>query len=338
MIVLENLSKNFDLKNQTIKAVSNVSLEVKAGEIFGVIGYSGAGKSTLVRLINLLEQPDTGQIIINGVNLLKLDEFDLRKKRQSIGMIFQQFNLLSALTVFDNIALPLKIAKVPKPEIKKRVEELMELVKISDKSQAYPAQLSGGQKQRVGIARALANQPNILLCDEATSALDPETTRSILQLLKEINQKLKVTIVVISHEMSVIKAICDRVAVMDQGEIVELNQVDELFLNPSHQTTKSFVSEFPDPEAYLRLVANLKAAASGGYLLELSFPQAQSNQPLLSKIIQESNLEVNILHGQLLYTNQGSIGQLYVHIKTKRTLTEVIEIFAAKQIIAKEVK
>lgn len=337
MIVLENLYKNFSIKNQTIEAVSKVSLKINKGEIFGVIGYSGAGKSTLVRLINLLEKPDQGKILIDNVDLTLLDEVELRLKRQEIGMIFQQFNLLSSLTVFDNIALPMRIAKRPKEEIKKRVEELMELVKISDKQLAYPAQLSGGQKQRVGIARALANQPSILLCDEATSALDPETTRSILQLLKEINEKLNVTIIIISHEMSVIKTICDTVAVMEAGQIVEVDTVENLFLNPKHSVTKSFVSELPDPDAYQRLVTNLKAAVSGGYLLELSFPKAQSNQPLLAKIIKDYKLNVNILHGQLLYTKQGSVGQLYVHIETDKSLSDIINIFALKQIVAKEV-
>ncbi len=337
MIELQQVFKTFQLKDQSISAVKNVSLTIKAGEIFGIIGYSGAGKSTLIRLINLLERPDRGTIIVDNQDLTALSSAELRLKRQKIGMIFQHFNLLWSATVYDNVALPLKIAQVPEAEIKPRVLELLKLVDLLDKKSAYPSQLSGGQKQRVGIARALANKPKVLLCDEATSALDPETTRSILQLLKTINQQLQVTIVLISHEMVAIKTICDKVAVMDQGEIVELGTTTDLLLQPQSEVTKSFLQEFPDLTDYQALISRLKESAGTGYLLELSFPVEQSDQPLLAKIIQEHQLNINILHGQLYRAKQGTIGQLYISVDSTYPLTKLIAIFAQASIIAKEV-
>jgi D-methionine transport system ATP-binding protein len=221
MISLQNISKTYDTLGGPLHAVSSASLEIEKGDIYGLIGFSGAGKSTLLRTINLLEKPDEGSVIVEGEDLTKLSLRELRKKRLSIGMIFQHFNLLNNLNVYDNVSFPLEIAKVPKAERKKRIEECLETVGLSDKARTFPAKLSGGQKQRVAIARALANHPNILLCDEPTSSVDPQTTGSILAALQEINQKFGITIVIVTHEMNVIKAICNKVAVMEQGKIVE---------------------------------------------------------------------------------------------------------------------
>lgn len=229
MIEINNLTKVYHTSTQDIKALDNVTLSVNKGEIFGIIGLSGAGKSTLIRCINMLEKPTQGSIMVDGHDITLFDRSELRISRQKIGMIFQHFNLLSSRTVFDNILFPLEIARVPSSEAKKKVNELLELVGLSDKARVYPAQLSGGQKQRVGIARALANEPKVLLSDEATSALDPETTRSILTLLKDINRKLNLTILLITHDMNVIKQVCDRVAVITDSRIVEINDVLSIF-------------------------------------------------------------------------------------------------------------
>ena len=238
MIRLENVSKEFESKGEKVLAVRHVNLEIKKGEIYGIIGFSGAGKSTLVRCINLLEVPTEGNVFLDNVDLMNVSQRQLRKYRQKIGMIFQQFNLLEQKNVLDNICYPLLISGVSKKRARERAMELLKLVEITDKEKSYPAQLSGGQKQRVAIARALATNPEVLLCDEATSALDPITTRSILELLKEINQKFGVTIVVITHEMQVVEQICDRVAVMSQGVIEEEGSVRDVFLNPKSATAK----------------------------------------------------------------------------------------------------
>lgn len=242
MIQLIDVSKTFTIDKTPIHAVKDVNLTINQGEIFGVIGYSGAGKSTLVRCINLLERPTKGEVLIDGVDLLQLKEKELRLHRQKIGMIFQQFNLFSSRTVFENVAFPLRYRGISKEKIKEKVLSLLDLVGIGDKHRAYPSQLSGGQKQRVAIARALATDPSILLCDEATSALDPQTTKSILKLLRDVNRKLGITIVIITHEMSVIKEICHRVAVMEEGNVVELNDVISIFTNPQAQITKDFIN------------------------------------------------------------------------------------------------
>jgi len=251
MIEIKNLTKIYSAKKKQVVGVDDVSLTIRNGEIFGIIGYSGAGKSTLLRCLNLLERPTSGQVIIDGVDLTALNDKQLRQARLKIGMIFQHFYLVSSKTVFENVAFALKAAKKPKNEIEKRVNELLEMVGLSDKRDAYPSQLSGGQKQRVGIARALANDPTVLLCDEATSALDPSTTKSILDLLKKINRELGITIVLITHEMEVVKDICDRVAVMQNGKIIELGTVYDIFTNPKEELTKSFINsvlQFELPE------------------------------------------------------------------------------------------
>lgn len=241
MIKISNVSKEYNTPYGKITALKNINLSIEKGDIFGIIGFSGAGKSTLIRCINRLEEPDSGNIIIDNLDITTLSKKELNKSRKKIGMIFQQFNLLDSRTVFENIAFPLQIDRVPKRKIKERVEEILDLVDLSDKKNAYPSQLSGGQKQRVGIARALANKPDILLSDEATSALDPLTTFSILELLKDINKKLNITIILITHELEVIRYICKNTAVIENGIITEIGKTDELFINPKSNTLKKFL-------------------------------------------------------------------------------------------------
>lgn len=259
IIRVENISKTFQANNGQVEAVKNISFSIEKGDIFGIIGLSGAGKSTLVRCLNLLERPNEGNIYIEGKNLMKLSSKELRKERQDIGMIFQHFNLLMQRNVLGNICFPLEIAGIGRKEAKKRALEILETVGLSEKAKAYPAQLSGGQKQRVAIARVLANNPKILLCDEATSALDPQTTKSILNLLKEINQKYGITIVVITHEMAVVREICSKVAVLDHGRLVEEGTVEEIFRAPKTDEAKKLIlNEF----SYIKEM-NLKAKELG---------------------------------------------------------------------------
>lgn len=242
MITVQNVSKAYITPQNTVQALNNVSLKIEQGDIFGIIGFSGAGKSTLIRCLNRLEEPDSGKIVIDGQEITALEQKELRQARKKIGMIFQQFNLFDAKTVFENVAFPLEVSEFPKKEIKSRVEEILDLVGLTDKANAYPLQLSGGQKQRVGIARALSNKPTVLLSDEATSALDPQTTYSILELLKDINRKLGLTIVLITHELDVLKHICNNMAVIEQGKIVEKGSVEKLFFNPESDTAKRFIN------------------------------------------------------------------------------------------------
>lgn len=242
MIRIQELSKMYITPSSKIVALENVNLQIQQGDIFGVIGFSGAGKSTLIRCLNRLEEPDSGKIMIAGQDITAMNKKELQLARRKIGMIFQQFNLLDAKTVFENVAFPLQVSNYPKKQIKSRVEEILDLVGLANKSKAYPLQLSGGQKQRVGIARALSNEPSVLLSDEATSALDPQTTYSILELLKDINQKLGLTIVLITHELDVLKHICNHMAVIEHGKIVETGVVEKFFLNPESDTAKRFIS------------------------------------------------------------------------------------------------
>lgn len=314
MIKISQLSKQFKLGMELIDAVDQINLTIKTGEIFGVIGYSGAGKSTFVRLINRLEEPTNGSVIVDGEELTTLKKKDLRIKRQDIGMIFQHFNLLWSRTVQENIAFSLEIAGVEKVERNERVKQLIDLVGLTGKEDAYPSQLSGGQKQRVGIARALANRPKLLLCDEATSALDPETTDSILSLLVDINKKLGLTIILITHEMHVIQKICHNVAVMENGRIVEQGAVLDIFSNPSHQVTKRFVEQVmgkPDEEV---TEETLLQSVSTGKLLKLQFIGESTNQSLISQVAKKFAIELNILQGNIKQTQAGPYGSLYVHI------------------------
>lgn len=256
IIRVENISKTFQANNGQVEAVKNISFSIEKGDIFGIIGLSGAGKSTLVRCLNLLEKPTEGNVYVDGRNLMELSQKELRKQRQNIGMIFQHFNLLMQRNVVDNICFPLEIAGVNRKEAKKRALELLDIVGLGDKAKAYPSQLSGGQKQRVAIARVLANNPQIVLCDEATSALDPQTTKSILNLLKEINQKYGITIVVITHEMAVIREICSRVAVLDGGNLVEEGTVEEIFRAPKTEEARKLIFQLPETkETAERMIA-----------------------------------------------------------------------------------
>ena len=299
MIELEHVVKNFHAdknKKDAIHAVNDVSLTINDGDIYGIIGFSGAGKSTLVRCINLLERPDSGNVRIDGVEMTKLKPRELYKARTKIGMIFQQFNLMPSRTVLQNVAYPLK--GMTKDEIKARVRELLSLVEISDKENAYPSELSGGQKQRVAIARALANDPTILLCDEATSALDPQTTGSILQLLKDLNKKLGLTIVVITHEMEVVKNICRKAAVMDAGKIIETGDVFTIFSTPQHPVTRNFVrttSNLSKIETLIRDDSPMVKLKPGEVMARLVYIHADVSEPLISYASRAFDIEINII-------------------------------------------
>ncbi|MDP4552428.1 methionine ABC transporter ATP-binding protein [Alkalihalobacillus macyae] len=314
MIELKGINKTFFSKSGKVEAVKNVNLSIEKGEIFGVIGYSGAGKSTLIRMLNLLERPTDGTVTVAGNNLSSLNEKKLRSARQEIGMIFQHFNILWSRTVRDNIAFPLEISGISKEDRKKRVDELIQLVGLEGRENAYPSQLSGGQKQRVGIARALANNPKVLLCDEATSALDPKTTDSILELLTEINKKLGLTIVLITHEMHVIRKICHRVAVMENGNVVEEGSVLEVFHHPKEPITKDFVNQLSEPEEMKESIAHL-AASNDGVLVQFTFIKGKTGSPLVTDLIRRYDVEVNIIQGKISHTQDGPYGKLSVFIK-----------------------
>lgn len=314
MINLTNITKTFQTDKGTLTAVDGVSLSVRKGEIFGVIGYSGAGKSTLIRLLNGLEKPTTGTVTVNGQEISSISGQKLRNARQKVSMIFQHFNLLWSRTVAENIEFPLEIAGVPKDKRKQRVLELIELVGLAGRENAYPSQLSGGQKQRVGIARALANEPEVLLCDEATSALDPETTDSILELLVDINERLGLTIVLITHEMHVIRKICHRVAVMEAGQVVELGDVLEVFQSPKQPITKRFVAQITESTDSAETISKLLQQYDTGKLIKLIFVGDRTEQPILSKLIRNFDVEVNIAHGNISHTKGGAYGTLILHI------------------------
>ncbi|MGE7979574.1 methionine ABC transporter ATP-binding protein [Psychrobacillus sp. NPDC093200] len=314
MISLKEVSKRFITKQGEIVAVDNVNLDIQRGEIFGIIGYSGAGKSTLIRLLNGLEKPSVGQIVVNEQEITSINEEKLRGFRQKVSMIFQHFNLLWSRTVAENIAFPLEIAGVPKDKRKARVEELLNLVGLEGRGDSYPSQLSGGQKQRVGIARALANGPEVLLCDEATSALDPETTDSILDLLVSINEKLGLTIVLITHEMQVIQKICNRVAVMENGQVVEEGDVLEVFQKPQQAITKRFVSQISDSNQPVQTIQKLVQLYPNGKLVKLVFVGETTEQPILSRLIKQFDLEVNIVQGNISHTKSGAFGTLILQI------------------------
>ncbi|MEH7352909.1 methionine ABC transporter ATP-binding protein [Neobacillus drentensis] len=314
MISIKNVSKIYPSKQGELKAVDQVKLEIQEGEIFGVIGYSGAGKSTLIRMLNGLELPTDGSVTVAGRVISKIKGAELRKARQEISMIFQHFNLLWSRTVGENIAFPLEIAGVKGPERKERVAELVKLVGLEGRENAYPSQLSGGQKQRVGIARALANNPKVLLCDEATSALDPQTTDSILELLVDINKRLGLTIVLITHEMHVIRKICHRVAVMESGRVVELGSVLDVFKNPQQPITKRFVQQVSEPEETKETADHMLENYRSGRIVQLTFIGESAEQPLITNLIRHYNVIVNILQGKISQTQSGSYGTLFIHI------------------------
>ena len=299
MIRFEHVSKTFQTKNGPFDALKDVSFEIEKGDIYGVIGYSGAGKSTLIRMVNALETPTSGNVWVEGKDIGTLNQKELRNLRKGIGMIFQQFNLLESKNIYDNVAIALKLNGVSKKDIEKRVTELLDFVELSDKKYSYPGQLSGGQKQRVGIARALANNPSILLCDEATSALDPKTTDSILELLKKINEMLHITIVIITHEMNVIQKICNKVAVMDYGQVVETGSVIQVFSNPQSDIAKRFVGNLirdviPEP-----LVESIRRETRNSRLLRIKLENTDSTEPLLWEINRRFEVETNILYSTI---------------------------------------
>ncbi|WP_300392649.1 ATP-binding cassette domain-containing protein [Fusobacterium sp.] len=307
MIYIKNANKIY---SSGLHAVKNVNLHISKGDIFGIIGLSGAGKSSLIRLLNRLEEPTSGEIIIDGVNIVSLNKKELLEKRKKIGMIFQHFNLLSSKTVGENIAFSLEIANWNKKDIDKRVDELLELVELSDKKNSYPSQLSGGQKQRVAIARALANNPEILLSDEATSALDPKTTKSILELIKNIQEKFGLTVVMITHQMEVIRDICNKVAVMSSGEIVETGGVHHIFSTPQSNITKELISHLPnDNETIVNLVKTV-----GKMIIKLKFLGSITKEPIMSKAIKKFNIDFSIIGGSIENLSTMEVGHLYVEL------------------------
>ena len=311
IIEIDNVSKTFKVKDKTVEAVRNVSLHVAQGSIYGIIGFSGAGKSTLVRCINMLEKPTSGKITVNGAELTSLSEKELRKERKKIGMIFQHFDLMPSRTAADNIALALHDSGLGRAQIKEKVDKLLSYVELSDRASSYPSQLSGGQKQRVAIARALANDPQVLLCDEATSALDPRTTRSILDLLRKLNRELGITIVVITHEMNVIKRICDRVAVMENGEVVEEGDVFGVFASPVKPITKDFISTTSNLSEIRRLAEEndeITRIGSDEVLVMMKFTGAVTSEPLISYVSREYDIVCNILFADLEIISGLSLG------------------------------
>ncbi|MDI9480462.1 MAG: methionine ABC transporter ATP-binding protein [Syntrophomonadaceae bacterium] len=323
MIQIEHLTKIFETPSHQVLALDDVTLSINKGEIFGIIGLSGAGKSTLIRCINMLEKPTQGSIYVDGQQITSLDKRDLRCARQKIGMIFQHFNLLSSRTVFDNILFPLEIAGVPSAQAKSRVNELLDLVGLTDKAGVYPGQLSGGQKQRVGIARALANNPKVLLSDEATSALDPQTTSSILKLLKDINRQLNLTILLITHDMNVIKQVCDRVAVIDNSRIVEIGDVLSVFTNPATPTSHSFINAVVKNDIPEDLtLAKIDPQRHPTRLIRVSFIGSSAGQPIISSMIRRYDIDVNILYGNIDRVKDTPFGNLVLELIGEASLLD----------------
>jgi D-methionine transport system ATP-binding protein len=342
MIVIEHVNKTYEQGRRRVEAVKDASLHIERGEIFGIIGYSGAGKSSLLRCINFLEKPTSGTIKVNGIDMASLDDRQLRTVRRKIGMIFQNFNLLSSSNVYQNVAAPLQLTHVPKKRIDQRVKELLELVGLQDKAKSYPSQLSGGQKQRVAIARALANDPEILLCDEATSALDPQTTDSILDLLLDINRKYNITIVLITHEMHVIKKICDRVAVMENGTIVEQGTVLELFSEPKTQTTRNFIKSVFDAELPEPLLRKFREQNVSGQIVRVTFVGDAAAEPVIADLTVRFSLRPSMLYGNItqikdtvfgclllkLLGDPQTIGQGIAYLNSRGLNVEVVDIVA----------
>ncbi len=329
IVELVELGKVFKNKDSEVNALENINLTIYEGEIFGIIGLSGAGKSTLVRCINFLERPTSGAVVFDGADLGALSEGELLKVRQSMGMIFQQFNLLLQRNALQNICFPLEIAGMPRKQAKERARELLEIVGLTEKAKAYPAQLSGGQKQRVAIARALATNPKILLCDEATSALDPTTTRSILKLLKEINQKLGITVIVITHEMSVIEEICNRVAIIDKSHIAEIGEVEEVFVRPKSNIAKQLVLS---GETHIETF-------EGDYKLRIIFDGRTSFEPVIANMVLECKTPVNILFADTKDIDGKAFGQMIIQLPNDEIgRRRILNYLSSNQIPYEEVK
>lgn len=334
MISIEGLYKTYSGSDGNTEALKNINLKIEKGDIFGIIGLSGAGKSTLIRCINRLEEPTKGRILIDDKDITKLNVNELREMRRNIGMIFQHFNLLSRRNCKDNIAFPLKIMKYDKKQIEARVDELLDIVELKDKKLSYPSQLSGGQKQRVAIARALATKPQILLCDEATSALDPNTTASILKLLKNINETLGITIVLITHQMEVIKEICNKVAVISDGSIVEQGNTYDVFSNPSHKVTKSFVKDVS-----LNIDKNTLDDAGDMEIVRITFLDHKAKEPLIYEIIKNFDVEANILSGQMSSIQGRTYGNLVVGIRGyDKRIDDAVKFLKDEGLIVEELK
>ncbi len=342
MITLQNISKTFIDGGKEVQAVKDVNLTIHDGDIFGIIGFSGAGKSTLVRCINLLERPTSGTVTVDDKEITALSAKELRKARKKIGMIFQHFNLMPSRTIFGNVAYPLKRSGLSKQEIADKVHNLLDLVGISEKENAYPSQLSGGQKQRVAIARALANDPKILLCDEATSALDPQTTKSILKLLQKVNETLGITIVVITHEMDVVKEICNRVAVMDHGNVVEEGEVFSIFATPQNKVTRDFIKTTSNLQKIEELVeagSPVVALKPGELIVRLSYIEKNASEPLISAVTEKFGIILNIIFADVEIVQNAPIGgtvaivsgdkdkveQALTYLKEKNVGVEVIK-------------
>lgn len=336
MIELTHISKNFASGGRTVHAVQDVSLSIGKGEIFGIIGFSGAGKSTLVRCINLLERPTSGSVTVDGKEMTALSARELRQARKKIGMIFQHFNLMPSRTVFGNVAYPLRGSGLSGEQIADKVHRLLELVGIGDKAEAYPKQLSGGQKQRVAIARALANDPNVLLCDEATSALDPQTTKAILRLLKDLNEKLGITVVIITHEMAVVKEICDRVAVMEHGRVVEQGEVFNVFADPRQEITRSFIyttSNLRKIEELIEEDSPVVQLKPGELIVRLSYIQRNVSEPLISTVSCKFDITLNIIFSDIAIVQNAPIGGTVAIISGERAqITQAMQYLSEKNV------
>ena len=335
MIELKNITKKFYQKDREVTALQDVSLRVPEGKIFGVIGTSGAGKSTLIRCVNLLEKPTSGEVIVDGKHLLQISNSQLAIERRKIGMIFQHFNLLSSRTVFGNVAFPLELSGTPKAAIKERVSELLKLVGLEEKTNDYPASLSGGQKQRVAIARTLANNPNVLLCDEATSALDPGTTRSILNLIRDINKRLGITVLLITHQMEVVKSICDEVAVISSGKLVEQGTIGEIFASPKHNLTREFISSSLHIEIPSIYQERLKSSYEAGLhaLVRLQLTGKSVNEPILSEVSQLFNTNFKIVSAQMDHAGDVNFGVMLIELSGNlESYEKVIAYFVSKHI------
>ncbi|MBI2792882.1 MAG: methionine ABC transporter ATP-binding protein [Gammaproteobacteria bacterium] len=324
MISIRNLSKYYEIHHKKIPALKHVNLDVKPGEIYGIIGRSGAGKSTLIRCVNMLERPSEGNIYIEGTCVTEMGSAQLREARRQMGMIFQHFNLLQSRNVVDNIALPLELAGLSTDKIKTRVDELLGLTELSNHAKQYPSQLSGGQKQRVAIARALAYSPKVLLCDEATSSLDPQSTMSILELLRSINHELGITILLITHEMDVVKTICHRVGVIHQGEIIEQRNVIELFTDPHTQVAKDLVKASSRMEIPRVIKEMLQSSGDhdSGTIIRIAYHGESASQPIIGYLIQQYRININILQGNIETIQDQIVGVMIVEIKGDRTSVE----------------
>ena len=336
MIEFTHVSKDFGSGEKMVRAVRDVSLTIQDGEIFGIIGFSGAGKSTLVRCINLLERPTNGTVVVDGKEMTALSPKELRLARRKIGMIFQHFNLMPSRTVFGNVAYPLQGQGLSKQAIQNKVRKLLKLVDIADKETAYPSQLSGGQKQRVAIARALANNPKVLLCDEATSALDPQTTKAILTLLKDLNQKLNLTIVMITHEMAVVKEICDHVAIMEHGQVVEQGEVFSLFADPKQPITQNFIRTTSNLQKIEELIAEGSPVVQlqpGEVIVRLSYIQKNVSEPLISTLSQRFQISLNIIFADIEIVQDAPIGGTVAILSGEREqITKAMEYLIEKNV------